>query len=46
MLRAVVRTTIVTLVLMGIFYGLTRGFGLSLDDVPHIIPVASQASSQ
>jgi predicted secreted protein len=46
MLRAVVRTTIATMVLMGIFYGLTRGLGLSLDEVPHIIPVASQAPSQ
>ncbi|CAN7492105.1 DUF1467 family protein [Mesorhizobium sp. LjNodule214] len=46
MLRAVIRTTIATAVLMGIFYGLTRGLGLSLDEVPHIIPEAAQAPSQ
>ncbi|MBA1139190.1 DUF1467 family protein [Mesorhizobium neociceri] len=43
MLRAVIRTTIVTAVVMGIFYGLTHGLGYSLDEVPHIIPEASQA---
>ncbi|RJT41906.1 DUF1467 family protein [Mesorhizobium waimense] len=46
MLRAVIRTTIATAVLMGIFYGLTRGLGLSLDEVPHIIPEAAQPPSQ
>ncbi|CAN7665406.1 DUF1467 family protein [Mesorhizobium amorphae] len=46
MLRAVIRTTIATAVLMGIFYGLTRGLGLSLDEVPHIIPEAAQTPSQ
>jgi predicted secreted protein len=43
MLRAVLRTTIATAILMGIFYGLTRGLGYSLDEVPHIIPEASQS---
>ncbi|ESW64157.1 DUF1467 family protein [Mesorhizobium sp. M1148] len=43
MLRAVIRTTIVTAVVMGVFYSLTHGLGYSLDEVPHIIPEASQA---
>jgi len=38
MLRAVIRTTIVTAVLVGAFYGLTRGLGLSVDDIPRIVP--------
>ena len=28
---------------MGIFYGLTQGLGLSLDEIPHIIPEFSQS---
>jgi len=43
MLRAVLRTTVATAVLMGIFYGLTKGLGYSLDEVPHIIPEFSQS---
>ncbi|CAM5421699.1 putative secreted protein [Aquamicrobium terrae] len=38
MLRAMVWTTIVTLVVLGAFYGLTRGLGFGLDDIPHIYP--------
>jgi predicted secreted protein len=46
MLRAVLRTTIATMILMGIFYGLTRGLGLSLDQIPHIIPEFNQTPAQ
>jgi predicted secreted protein len=45
MLRAAIRTTIVTAIVMGIFYGLTRGLGLSFDQIPHIIPDFSQSAS-
>ncbi|RWP20852.1 DUF1467 family protein [Mesorhizobium muleiense] len=43
MLRAVLRTTIVTLVLLGVFYGMTRGLGLGIDDIPHIVPDFSRS---
>ena len=46
MLRAVLRTTVATAVLMGIFYGLTKGLGYSLDEVPHIIPEFSQTPTK
>jgi predicted secreted protein len=42
-LRAVLRTTIVTMVLLGIFYGITRGLGLGIDDIPHIVPDFGQS---
>ncbi len=38
MLRAVIRTTIVSLVIFGIFYVLTKGLGFSIDDIPRIVP--------
>lgn len=38
MLRAVVRTTIVTAIIMGVFYGVTRGLGLTIDDIPMFVP--------
>ena len=38
MLRAVLWTALVTAVLMGAFYGLTKGLGLGIDDIPHIVP--------
>jgi predicted secreted protein len=38
MLRAVVRTTIATAIIMGIFYGVTRGLGLTIDDIPNFVP--------
>ncbi|ESZ33398.1 MULTISPECIES: DUF1467 family protein [unclassified Mesorhizobium] len=46
MLRAVIRTTIVTAVVMGVFYSLTHGLGYNLDEVPHIIPEASRAPAK
>ncbi len=36
--RAMIRTTLVSLALCGLFYGVTRGLGLSLADLPKIIP--------
>jgi len=42
MLRAAFRTTIATLVLLGIFYGITHGLGLGIDDIPHIVPDFNQ----
>lgn len=38
MLKVVIRTTIVALLVCGIFYGLTKGLGYSFDDLPHIVP--------
>jgi len=38
MLRAFVRTTIVSALILGAFYLVTRGFGLGLDDIPQIVP--------
>ncbi len=38
MLRAFMRTTIISALLLGSFYLLTNGLGLSFDDLPRIIP--------
>jgi predicted secreted protein len=38
MLRAFVRTTIVSALILGAFYGVTKGLGLGIDDIPRIIP--------
>ena len=38
MLKVVVRTTLVSLVVCAIFYGLTKGLGYGFDDLPHIVP--------
>ncbi len=38
MLRVVIRTTIVALIICGIFFGLTRGLGYSFNDLPRIVP--------
>lgn len=38
MLRAVLWTTFVTAIIMGAFYGVTRGLELGIDDIPRIIP--------
>ena len=40
MLRAVIRTTVVTIVIFGIYWVATHYFGLSFDDVPRIGPRA------
>ncbi|UCI10022.1 DUF1467 family protein [Mesorhizobium sp. B1-1-8] len=45
MLRAAIRTTIVTAVVIGIFYGLTKGLGFGFDDIPHIVPDFSHSDS-
>ena len=46
MLRAVIRTTIATAILMGIFYCLTHGLGYSLNDIPHIVPDFGQTPAK
>lgn len=38
MLRAFIRTTIVSALILGGFYGLTKGLGLGIDDIPKIFP--------
>jgi predicted secreted protein len=38
MLRAVVRTTIVTAILVALYYVVTKGLGLGFDDLPRIAP--------
>jgi predicted secreted protein len=39
MLKAVIRTTIVSLMIFGAFYVVTKVLGYGFDDVPHIGPV-------
>ena len=38
MRRAFLRTTIVSAIILGAFYGLTRGLGYSFDDIPRMVP--------
>ncbi len=38
LLRAVIRTTIVSLAICALFYLVTKGLGLTLDDLPKIVP--------
>jgi predicted secreted protein len=38
MLRAMIRTTIVSAAILGSFYLVTRGLGLTVDDIPQILP--------
>ena len=38
MLRAFIRTTVVSLILFGILYALTQVYGFGIDDIPHFIP--------
>jgi predicted secreted protein len=38
MLRAFVCTTIVSALILGGFYLLTKGLGLGIDDIPRIVP--------
>lgn len=38
MLRAIIRTTIVAAIIFGVLLFLTRGLGLSFDDIPRIVP--------
>lgn len=38
MLRAMIWTTIVSVLILGAFYGVTRGLGYTLDDLPQIVP--------
>jgi predicted secreted protein len=38
MLRAVIRTTLVSLVIFAILYVLTRVYGLGFDDIPRMVP--------
>ena len=38
MLRAMLRTTIVSALILGAYYAVTRGLGVSFDDIPRIVP--------
>ncbi|WP_274424637.1 DUF1467 family protein [Chelativorans sp. YIM 93263] len=38
MLRALIRTTVLTTIVFAIFYVLTRVLGYSIDDIPRIVP--------
>jgi predicted secreted protein len=38
MLRAILRTTVVSLLIFGALYVLTRVIGLGIDDIPRFIP--------
>ncbi|HET9536070.1 MAG TPA: DUF1467 family protein [Mesorhizobium sp.] len=37
-LRAMLRTTVVALLIFGVFYVATKGLGYSIDDIPQIVP--------
>ncbi|MHA6641964.1 DUF1467 family protein [Mesorhizobium sp. A623] len=39
MRRAIVRTTLIAGVIMGIFWWVTHGLGLGFDDIPRVVPV-------
>ncbi|MET0599180.1 MAG: DUF1467 family protein [Mesorhizobium sp.] len=36
--KVVVRTTIVSVLIFGILYGLTKGLGYGFDDIPRLVP--------
>jgi predicted secreted protein len=36
--RAFLRTTIASAIILGAFYGVTKGLGYSFDDIPKIVP--------
>ena len=36
--RAMLRTTIVSFIVVGLYVLVTRGMGLSFDDIPRIVP--------
>lgn len=38
MLRAALWTTVVTILVLAAFYGMTKGLGIGIDDLPHIAP--------
>ena len=38
MLRAIVRTTIISALILGAFYALTKGLDLGIDDIPRFMP--------
>lgn len=38
MLKTVIRTTVVSVLIVAIFYGLTKGLGYSFDDIPRFVP--------
>ena len=38
MLRAIIRTTLLTAVVFALFYTLTRVLGYSFDDIPRVVP--------
>jgi predicted secreted protein len=38
MRKVVIRTTIVAFVICGAFYGVTKGLGYTLDDLPKFVP--------
>jgi predicted secreted protein len=40
MRKTVIRTTIVSLIIFGIFYYVTRVMGLGFDDIPSLVPEA------
>ncbi len=38
MLKTVIRTTVVSVLIVAIFYGITKGLGYSFDDIPRFVP--------
>jgi len=38
MLRAVIRTTVLTVIVFAAFYVVTRVFGYTIDDIPRLVP--------
>lgn len=41
MLRAMLWTTLITALVMAVFYGVTRGLGFTFNDIPNFLPRAS-----
>ena len=40
MLKSVIRTTVVSVLIVAIFYGITKGLGYSFDDIPRFVPTS------
>ncbi|WP_028033476.1 DUF1467 family protein [Chelativorans sp. J32] len=38
MMRALIRTTVLTLIIFAAFYVVTRVFGYTIDDIPRVVP--------
>ena len=44
MLKVVIRTTVVSLLIFGVFYIVTKVLGYSFDDIPRIVPSSTEGA--